>query len=57
MILGEPFDNVAAALNISDALNEKYFAPVDLIIIIECLYAVPQKPAQPNPDALAGSVG
>jgi mono/diheme cytochrome c family protein len=38
--VSESFDNLAAVLNISDALTEKYFAAADLII--ERLYAFPQ---------------
>jgi hypothetical protein len=48
--VGESFDNLAAALNISDALTEKYFAAADLII--ERLYAFPQKGPKPKPGEL-----
>jgi mono/diheme cytochrome c family protein len=48
--VGESFDNLAAALNISDTLTEKYFAAANLII--EKLYAFPQKGPKPKPDTL-----
>ncbi|MBN9119699.1 MAG: DUF1592 domain-containing protein [Planctomycetes bacterium] len=48
--VSESFDNLAAALNISDALTEKYFAAADLII--ERLYAFPAKGPKPKPGAL-----
>src|SRR4051812_48814992 len=43
---GESFDNLAAALTVSDALTEKYFAAADLVV--ERLYAFP-KAAKPKP--------
>ncbi len=46
---GESFDNLSSALNISDALTEKYFAAADLII--ERLYLFP-KNAKPKPGDL-----
>jgi mono/diheme cytochrome c family protein len=48
--VGEGFDNLAAALNISDALTEKYFAAADLII--ERLYALPANGPKPKPGEL-----
>ncbi len=48
--VGEAFDNLASALNISEALTEKYFAAADLII--ERLYAFPQKGPKPKPGEL-----
>ena len=39
--VGEAFDNLAAALNVSDTLMEKYFAAADLIL--DKLYAAPKK--------------
>ena len=42
--VGEAFDNLAAALNVSDALMEKYFAAADLIL--EQLYAPPARRAE-----------
>ena len=47
---GESFDNLSAALNISDALTEKYFAAADLII--ERLYAFPKNGPKPRPGDL-----
>jgi mono/diheme cytochrome c family protein len=43
---GESFDNLAAALNVSEALTEKYFAAAEFII--ERLYALPQKGPKPK---------
>jgi cytochrome c553 len=48
--VGESFDNLAAALNISDALTEKYFAAADLIV--EKLYAFPPNGPRPKPGEL-----
>jgi hypothetical protein len=48
--VGESFDNLAAALNFSDALTEKYFAAANLII--ERLYAFPKNGPKPKPGAL-----
>jgi mono/diheme cytochrome c family protein len=48
--VGESFDNLATALNISDTLTEKYFAAAELII--ERLYAAPQKGPKPKPGEL-----
>lgn len=42
----ESFDNLAAALNISDALTEKYFSAADLIV--ERLYAFPPRGPKPG---------
>jgi hypothetical protein len=47
--VGESFDNLAAALNFSDTLTEKYFAAADMII--DRLYAFP-KGAKPKPGEL-----
>jgi cytochrome c553 len=49
-IVGENFDNLAVALNVSDALTEKYFTAADLII--EKLYAVPQNAQKVKPGDL-----
>jgi cytochrome c553 len=49
-IVGESFDNLAAALNVSDALTEKYFAAADMII--DKLYAVPQNGPKLKPGDL-----
>jgi mono/diheme cytochrome c family protein len=48
--VGESFDNLAAALNISDTLTEKYFAAADLIV--ERLYAFSPKGPKPKPGEL-----
>ncbi len=48
--VGESFDNLAAALNFSDTLTEKYFAAAELVI--ERLYAFPQKGPKPKPGEL-----
>ena len=48
--VGESFDNLAAALNFSDNLLEKYFAAADLVI--ERLDALPQKGPKPKPGEL-----
>jgi hypothetical protein len=48
--VGESFDNLAAALNFSDALTEKYFAAADLIL--ENVYKIPAKGPKPKPGAL-----
>ena len=48
--VGESFDNLAAALNFSDTLTEKYFAAADLVI--ERLYAAPAKGPKPKPGEL-----
>ncbi len=44
--VGESFNNLAAALNFSDTLMEKYFAAADLVI--ERLFAVPAKGPKPK---------
>jgi hypothetical protein len=48
--VGESFDNLASALNFSDALTEKYFAAAGLIL--ERLYALPKNGPKPKPGDL-----
>lgn len=48
--VGESFDNLAAALNFSDTLTEKYFAAAEMVI--ERLYAFPAKGPKPKPGEL-----